>query len=79
MAAMRIGEAARRTGLSPRTLRHHERLGLLAASRRSSGDDRLDPHVDHERLTGSERPAPRQARHGGAGEALDESMDIGHA
>jgi DNA-binding transcriptional MerR regulator len=34
---VRIGELGRRAGVSPRTLRHYEELGLLAARRRSNG------------------------------------------
>jgi DNA-binding transcriptional MerR regulator len=41
---VRIGELGRRAGVSPRTLRHYEELGLLAARRRANGyrdyDDR---------------------------------------
>lgn len=34
---MRIGELSRRTGVSARSLRHYERLGLLRASRAGNG------------------------------------------
>lgn len=34
---MRIGELSRRTGASPRSLRHYERHGLLAADRAANG------------------------------------------
>jgi DNA-binding transcriptional MerR regulator len=34
---VRIGELGRRAGVSPRTLRHYEELGLLAARRRANG------------------------------------------
>lgn len=39
--ALRVGELARRTGLSVRTLHHYDDLGLLTPSGRSSGDHRL--------------------------------------
>jgi DNA-binding transcriptional MerR regulator len=35
--SVRIGELGRRAGVSPRTLRHYEDLGLLAARRRANG------------------------------------------
>lgn len=38
---MRIGELAVRSGLSPDTLRHYERLGLLACAERTTGGFRL--------------------------------------
>lgn len=50
MEALRIGEIARRTGLSPRTLRHYDQLGLLVPSQRSTGDYRLYSHEDLVRL-----------------------------
>jgi DNA-binding transcriptional MerR regulator len=34
---VRIGELGRRAGVSPRTLRHYEELGLLEARRRANG------------------------------------------
>jgi DNA-binding transcriptional MerR regulator len=34
---MRIGELSRRTGASPRSIRHYERLGLVAAGRAANG------------------------------------------
>jgi DNA-binding transcriptional MerR regulator len=34
---MRIGELGERAGVSPRTLRHYEELGLLAAGRAANG------------------------------------------
>lgn len=50
MEALRIGEVARRTGLSPRTLRHYDQLGLLVPSQRSTGDYRLYSREDLVRL-----------------------------
>lgn len=34
---LKIGELARRTGLTVRALRHYEDIGLLVPSQRSSG------------------------------------------
>ena len=45
---MRIGELGRRAGVSTRTLRHYEDLGLLPARRRANGYrdyDEQDLHV----------------------------------
>jgi len=39
--ALRIGEVARRSGLTIRTLRHYDDLGLLVPSARTDGDQRL--------------------------------------
>lgn len=47
---LRIGEVARRTGLTLRTLRHYDDLGLLVPSGRSSGDYRLYSGDDLRRL-----------------------------
>ena len=40
---LRSGELADRAGISPDTLRHYERMKLLAVPRRSSGNYRLYP------------------------------------
>lgn len=48
--ALRVGELARRTGLSVRTLHHYDDLGLLTPSGRSSGDHRLYSVADLQRL-----------------------------
>ena len=48
--ARRIGEVARRTGLTVRTLRHYDDLGLVVPSGRSSGDHRLYTPADVRRL-----------------------------
>ena len=50
MEWLRIGEVARRTGLTHRTLRHYDDLGLLVPSGRSDGDYRLYAREDLERL-----------------------------
>ena len=42
-AGLPIGELARRTGLSPDSLRHYERLGLLPRAPRSAGGARRFP------------------------------------
>lgn len=47
--AMHIGELAERTGLSHRTIRHYDEVGLLAPGR-TEGGFRLYGHDDQERL-----------------------------
>lgn len=49
---MQIGEVAERTGLSLRTIRYYEEVGLVVPSGRSPGGFRLytDPDVDRLRL-----------------------------
>lgn len=47
---MRIGEAAAGTGLSLRTLRHWDNVGLVTPSARSSGGFRLYSRSDVERI-----------------------------
>ena len=46
----KVGELAAATGLTVRTLHHYEQIGLLAASRRSSGGHRLYSADDVARL-----------------------------
>ena len=46
----RIGEAAERTGLTQRTIRYYEELGLLAPPGRTQGDFRLFSESDITRL-----------------------------
>jgi DNA-binding transcriptional MerR regulator len=49
---MRIGEVAERTGLTPRTIRYYEEIGLLpAAGDRQPGAHRTYEEADVERLT----------------------------
>ena len=47
---MRIGELAERTGLSLRTLRHYDDVGLVSASARTEGGFRLYTQDDYDRL-----------------------------
>ncbi|MGO3146621.1 MAG: MerR family transcriptional regulator [Leucobacter sp.] len=47
---MHIGELAERTGLSLRTIRHYDEIGLLAPSGRSEGGFRLYTEEDNDRL-----------------------------
>ena len=49
-APLRVGEVARRTGLTVRTLHHYDDLGLLVPSERTSGDYRLYSDADLRRL-----------------------------
>lgn len=50
MEWLKIGEVAKRTGLTGRTLRHYDSLGLLEPSGRSDGDYRLYSEEDLTRL-----------------------------
>lgn len=47
---MHIGELAERSGLSLRTLRHYDEIGLVTASGRTEGGFRLYTAADYERL-----------------------------
>jgi DNA-binding transcriptional MerR regulator len=47
---MQIGEAAERVGLSLRTIRHWDEVGLVVPSARSAGGFRLYTEADIERL-----------------------------
>ena len=47
---MQIGEVGERTGLSLRTIRHYEEIGLVAPTARSKGGFRLYGEADVERL-----------------------------
>ncbi|MEV7756793.1 MerR family transcriptional regulator [Microbacterium sp. NPDC089180] len=49
-ATMHIGELAERTGLSLRTIRHYDEIGLLKPSGRTEGGFRLYTQPDLERL-----------------------------
>lgn len=47
---MHIGELAERTGLSLRTIRHYDEIGLLTPSGRSGGGFRLYTEGDYDQL-----------------------------
>ncbi|WP_159616565.1 MerR family transcriptional regulator [Arthrobacter zhaoguopingii] len=47
---MHIGELAERTGLSLRTIRHYDDVGLLPATARTEGGFRVFSDADYERL-----------------------------
>jgi len=47
---IRIGEVAERTGVTPRTIRYYEEIGLLAGPERRKGEHRLYDESDVERL-----------------------------
>lgn len=55
---MQIGEVAERTGLSHRTMRHYEEVGLVCPSGRSDGGFRLYTEDDLERLLVIRRMKP---------------------
>ncbi|WP_175411536.1 MerR family transcriptional regulator [Streptomyces sp. TRM64462] len=55
---MQIGEVAERTGLSLRTIRHYEDVGLVTPSARSKGGFRLYTEADVDRLMVVRRMKP---------------------
>lgn len=55
---MQIGEVAERTGLSLRTIRHYEEVGLVIPSARSKGGFRLYTETDVDRLMVIRRMKP---------------------
>jgi DNA-binding transcriptional MerR regulator len=55
---MQIGEVAERTGLSLRTIRHYEDVGLVTPSARSKGGFRLYTEADIQRLMVIRRMKP---------------------
>ncbi|MFG1995573.1 MerR family transcriptional regulator [Actinoplanes sp. NPDC048988] len=69
MTRMQIGEAAERTGLSIRTIRHYEEAGLVIPSARSEGGFRLYTEPDLDRLRVIKRMKP-------LGFTLDEMRDL---
>ena len=46
----KIGELARRTGLTVRTLHHYDEIGLLSPAQRSDGGHRVYDEADVQRL-----------------------------
>ena len=68
---MQIGELAERTGLSLRTIRHYDEVGLLRPSGRSEGGFRLYTAVDLERLLLIRRMKP-------LGFSIDEMTELLH-
>lgn len=68
-ATMHIGELADRTGLSLRTIRHYDEIGLLKPSGRSEGGFRLYTGIDLERLLVIRRMKP-------LGFSLDEMAEL---
>ncbi|MEU7317205.1 MerR family transcriptional regulator [Streptomyces sp. NPDC007083] len=66
---MQIGEVAERTGLSLRTIRHYEEVGLVIPSARSKGGFRLYTEDDIERLMVIRRMKPLDF-------SLDEMRDL---
>jgi DNA-binding transcriptional MerR regulator len=57
-ALMQIGEVAERTGLSLRTIRYYEEVGLVVPSARSQGGFRLYTEADIDRLQVIKRMKP---------------------
>jgi MerR family copper efflux transcriptional regulator len=72
---MQIGELAERTGLSLRTIRHYDEVGLLKASTRSEGGFRLYTADDLARLMLIRRMKPL----GFSLEDMNELLNIVHA
>lgn len=66
---MQIGEAAERVGLSIRTIRHYDEVGLIAPSARSEGGFRLYTEPDLARLAVVKRMKP-------LGFTLEEMRDL---
>lgn len=58
MSTMHIGELAERAGMSLRTIRHYDEVGLLVPSGRSAGGFRMYTEEDLERLLVIRRMKP---------------------
>ena len=69
VVTMHIGELAEQTGLSHRTIRHYDEVGLLEASGRSEGGFRLYTQADLDRLLVIRRMKP-------LGFSLEEMMEL---
>lgn len=77
---LKIGDLARRTGLTSRTLRHYDQLGLLVPSGRTSGDVRLYGTDDVGRLLAIQHLKSLGLSLTDIGSALDDpSFDAGSA
>ena len=72
---LRIGEVARRTGLTHRTLRHYDEIGLLRPSGRTDVDYRLYAREDLDRLLAIQHLKALGLSLGEISEALDEGGD----
>jgi DNA-binding transcriptional MerR regulator len=68
---MQIGEVAERTGLSLRTIRYYEEVGLVVPATRSQGGFRLYTDTDVERLQVVKRMKPLEFTLEQMGELLD--------
>lgn len=68
-STMHIGELAERTGLSLRTIRHYDEVGLLVPSARTEGGFRLYTESDFDRLMLIRRMKP-------LGFSLDSMKDL---
>ena len=68
-STMHIGELAERTGLSLRTIRHYDDVGLLPATARTGGGFRVYSEDDAERLMVIKQMKP-------LGFSLEEMADI---
>jgi DNA-binding transcriptional MerR regulator len=68
-STMHIGELAERTGLSLRTIRHYDDVGLLPATARTDGGFRVYSEDDFERLIVIKQMKP-------LGFSLEEMADI---
>lgn len=63
--ALKVGELARRTGLSVRTLHHYDEIGLLSPARRTATGHRLYGRDEIRRLQQIRLPAATRVLPGG--------------